>query len=341
MKNYLFETYSSSIIQPNFIQVSDNLFVAQFPLMKIIPAKYVIEKALNEKKIQKGSHVVETSSGTYALGMAIVCREHALCAHIITDSVIDEGFKGLLERLNCHVEIVHKGKNHPQILRLKAVQSYLKSHPKSYWPAQYDNLDHSIAYSKFAQSIIDLFGKDIHLVASVGSGSSSCGTIAKLREYSPKIKLFGVDTFKSVLFGLTNGPRPLRGLGNSLLPENLNHCFFDEIHWISANLAFQKTLDFYAKTALFSGPTTGACYLVSEWLAENNPKEKFLFISADSGQRYLSTIYNPVWMQSQGYEKKPLFDPHRVESPKEADALQSEWAYISWGRKTLNEHIQK
>ena len=70
---------------PQLIQVEKNLIAAAFTLMKLLPAKYVVEKALKEKRITAGSTIVETSSGSYALGLAMACATWGLKFHIYSD----------------------------------------------------------------------------------------------------------------------------------------------------------------------------------------------------------------------------------------------------------------
>ena len=113
----LYHSYSESIAYPSFIQITPNLFVAKFTLMKLLPAKYVIEKALHEGLVKKGGQVVETSSGTYALGMAIVCRELGLKAHIFSDPVIDNGLKKQLRHLGCELKIIESKDGSFQVAR--------------------------------------------------------------------------------------------------------------------------------------------------------------------------------------------------------------------------------
>lgn len=74
----VYKSYSDAILLPKLIQLNQNLIMASFQLMKLMPAKYVIEKALKEGKIDPTYPIVETSSGTYALGLGIVCAEHGI-----------------------------------------------------------------------------------------------------------------------------------------------------------------------------------------------------------------------------------------------------------------------
>jgi cysteine synthase A len=63
-----------------------------------------------------------------------------------------------------------------------------------------------------------------------------------------------VDTFNGVLFGLSDGRRQLRGLGNSIMPRNLEHTQFDEVHWLDGTTGFGATPLLHQRHAVFGGP---------------------------------------------------------------------------------------
>ena len=148
-----------------------------------------------------------------------------------------------------------------------------------------------------------------------------CGTDAGLREHTPHTGAIGVDTHRSVLFGQPDGPRALRGLGNSLRPANLDHSVFDEVHWCSAAEAYAHTRRLHARHALFQGPTSGAAYLAARWWAERHPDQQCVALLPDEGYRYQATVYDDSWLDENGYRLGPADDPAgpvTVETPAEA-----------------------
>ena len=82
---------------------------------------------------------------------------------------------------------------------------------------------------------IGVSGNDQVLVVGLGPVGLAALMLAKALGAT---KLVGVDTFNSILFGLPVGKRLLRGLGNSLMPQNVDHKAYDVIHWVSAEVAF-------------------------------------------------------------------------------------------------------
>ena len=93
------------------------------------------------------------------------------------------------------------------------------------------------------------------LVGPVGSGGSLCGTASFLRLLSPELSVVAVDTTRSVIFGLSDGRRMLRGLGNSLVPANVDHAAVDLVHWVVEYLAVRKLKgDMEGPILCFVGP---------------------------------------------------------------------------------------
>lgn len=338
--NDIFSDYSSSIITPKLVQIKPNLVIALFELMKLIPAKYTIVKAISENKIDPLYPIIETSSGTYALGIGIVCASLKIPFFIVSDPVIDEGLNNRLEELGGTVQIISESNGHLDIqtLRLEFLSKYLANNKKAFWPSQYDNPDNRKAYHGFSDYLLSNIGSSFTIVGSVGSGGSTCGTIERLRQINDKIRLVGVDTFGSVLFGLTKEERKLRGLGNSILPKNLIHKYFDQVHWVTQECAFKNARELHASQSLFCGPTTGATYHVAKWIAENNINQNVVMISPDPGHRYISTVYNNKWLEANTINLHMNFS-----KPKHALNLievEKPWSYFDWNRRNYREVIK-
>jgi cysteine synthase len=334
----VFTKFSDSILLPDLIKIKDNLIIAKFELMKILPAKHIIETAIRHNKINPEVPIVETSSGTFALGLGIVCAELKIPFFIISDPAIDSALEKRLAHLGGKVQILSESvlKNNPQEVRLNVLKEYIKSHPEAYWTHQYDNLENQNSYAVFSDYLVHKLGKQFTLIGSVGSGGSTCGTIKKLRETNPQINLIGVDTFGSVLFGLDNQKRILRGLGNSIMPKNLHHHHFDEVHWVGASDAFFHTKKLHSEAALFCGPTTGATYQVAQWVAEKNPNEMVVFISADTGYRYQDTVYSDNWLNKHDLLFPVDHEPIEVSDPSEVN---THWSYFKWKRRHYHEIV--
>ncbi|MFK3969032.1 pyridoxal-phosphate dependent enzyme [Ensifer adhaerens] len=167
-----------------------------------------------------------------ALAMLSAVREYGLTI-VSATSLMDAPFKCGLEQLGASVILVEDAiRTGNQEGRLSELQRVLYNNPSAFWPKQYDNPDNPAAYSRLAEAMVEKVGRVDCVVACVGSGGSLTGVIRYLRSLFPEVRAVAVDTNNSVLFGHRAGPRLLRGLGNSILPKNLDHTIIDDVHWV-------------------------------------------------------------------------------------------------------------
>lgn len=190
------------------------------------------------------------------------------------------------------------------------------------------------AYSRLAEILVEKIGRIDCLVGCVGSGGSLCGTATYLRQLFPGLQAIAVDTNNSVLFGHSAGPRLLRGLGNSIVPKNLDHALIDEVHWVGALQAFAATRDLYRHHAMFVGPTSGAAHLVADWFARTHPNDTVAVILPDEGYRYQSTVYSDDWLESvEGWPSERKAAPSKL--LRIAPAREDSWTHFDWSRRRL------
>lgn len=322
---------------PQIIELSPNFYAAQFRLMKLLPAHYILDRAEENKLIKAGGDIVETSSGTFALALAMLSAVRGYHLTIVSaTSLMDRGFKTRLEQLGTAVKLVEDPeRTGNQDGRLSELHRVLKDKPDAFWPKQYDNPDNPAAYSRLAEVIADRLGQVDCLVGCVGSGGSLCGATRYLRRVYPQLRAIAVDTNNSVLFGQKAGPRLLRGLGNSIVPENLDHCLIDEVHWVGALQAFAETRRLYRKCALYVGPTSGAAALVGSWHAKKTPNKKIVAIMADEGYRYQPTVYADKWLKDlPGWPTVIKLEPTQLTEVK-SDGEEA-WTYMNWARRKMH-----
>ncbi|TIN18300.1 MAG: PLP-dependent cysteine synthase family protein [Mesorhizobium sp.] len=335
-KRLPFSGYSDAYALPSIIRCEANLYLAQFAFMKLLPARYIIEQALARGALTQGMKVLETSSGTFALGLAVVCRERGFQLEIFTDPVMDKGLENRLNSLGVDVCIITEKAREGgyQRSRLDALHARMRQLGHScFWARQYETPDNPAAYTQFADQISGMLDADITLVGSVGSGGSTCGTIERLRQKAPGARLIGVDTFNSVIFGQQDGERKLRGLGNSLLPKNVKHELYDEVHLISAPLAFAATRSLHERHAVFAGPTSGASYIVGRWRARQRPRETVVVICPDEGHRYVKTAYDHEWLKQNGCLHEGVL-PDAPSSEEHPSTALPPWNRYRWNRKS-------
>ncbi|MFG2225129.1 pyridoxal-phosphate dependent enzyme [Streptomyces sp. NPDC048644] len=335
---------SDSVVEatvlPRLIRLGPNLCAAAFTLMKLLPARFMLDRAEQRGELGPGTTVLETSSGTFALGLAMVCRLRGYPLVIVGDPAIDPALRRRLLELGTRVEICAEPSPDGgfQRARLDRLEELRAQYPDHYVPGQYHNPDNPNAYAAVAEQLTESLGVVDCLVGPVGSGGSTGGTAAFLRLLNSDLRLIGVDTSPSAIFGQPDGPRTVRGLGNSLVPANVRHAAYDEVHWAGAAEVFRATRELHARHALYMGPTSGAAFLVARWYAERHPDAQVVALLPDEGHRYQDSVYQDEWLAAQGFtDEPPATAPRTVTHPGLA---LGGWARMDWHRRSLDDALR-
>jgi len=324
---------------PRLIRLTPNLYAASFVLMKMIPARYILRRAMADGLLEPETVIVETTSGTFGLALAMQGVHLDRRVVLVSDPVIDERLYRRLIDLGAEVDRVPAEAGRIaggfQTARLNRLREIQAAYPSTFCPEQYTNPDNPRSYAVVAELLLESLGQVDCVVGPVGSGGSMCGTVGNLRSVLPDCQAIGVDTHGSVLFGHADAKRELRGLGMSVLPANLDHSIFDGVHWCAPSPAYQATRQLHRRHALFSGPSGGAAYLAARWYAAANPNALTVVMLPDEGYRYQDTVYDDAWLRAAGHLDNALPDePVEVDDPRRP---QGSWTSYRWGRRSAAE----
>lgn len=295
--------------------------------MKDRVARQAIGHARATGELAPGGPIVESSSGTMALGVALVgaCLGHPV--HIVTDPRIDPITLTKLRALGAVVHIVEKMTGHGwQSARLELLEELLRDLPGAFWPRQYSNPQNPLAYRALAEELLHDLGHVDVLVGSVGSGGSLCGTARALREELPDLRVVGVDAVGSALFGQPDRPQRLQsGLGNSLIPGNLDPSQLDEVHWLSDREAFAAAWRLAAEQAVFGGNTSGSVYRILRHVARTAaPGTRIVGIFPDRGDRYHASVYSSEYWAQHGLDESA---ERQAPAPVKYGTPVEQWSY--------------
>lgn len=276
------------------VEVYAKLEMQNLFAMKDRVARQVILDARRSGVLAAGAPIVESSSGTMALGLALVGTHLGHPVHIVTDPRIDQITLAKLETFGCVVHVVDAMTDQGwQSARLERLADLLGELPGAFWPRQYTNPQNPLAYQGLASELLtDLASIDV-LVGAVGSGGSLCGSARALLPDLPDLRVIAVDCVGSVLFAQPDVPtRRQSGLGNSLHPDILDHTIIDEVHWLSDAEAFDATRRLAREQQIFAGNSSGSVYLaMTNVAARAKPGTRIVGILPDRGDRYVESVF--------------------------------------------------
>ncbi|MBO1335682.1 PLP-dependent cysteine synthase family protein [Streptomyces sp. VRA16 Mangrove soil] len=284
-------------------------------------ALHMVRAARERGRLTPGARVVESTSGTLGLGLALAGATYGHPVTVVTDPGMEPLMAGLLAAYGADVE--HVGTPHPtggwQEARRRRVAELLAAHPGAWCPDQYDNPDNVAAYAPLARELLAQLGRIDTLVVSVGTGGHSAGIASVLRRRFPALRVVGVDATGSTIFGQPAATRLMRGLGSSIHPRNVAHALFDEVHWVAAPEAVWAARRLARHHYATGGWSVGAVALVARWLARTRPAgDRIVTVFPDGPQRYVGTVFDDAYCAEHGLlGRAPADDPDEIAHPAE------------------------
>jgi len=275
-------------------------------------AKHMIEKAEREGRIKPGDTIVDNSSGNTALGLAMVCSVKGYKVKmIVRDSLSMEKIK-FLKAMNVELVMVdHTLPPDSPDSYNKITPRIVRQTPGGYYFDQHNNKANNEAHylSTGPEIWEQMEGKIDYFVAGIGTGGTICGVAKFLKEKDPHIKIIGVDPVGSIFYDyfhakkiVPSSPYYLEGLGDEFLIGCVDFALMDDIFKVSDKTAFHMTRKLADKESILAGGSSGAALWAAMELATKIDRPaRIVTVFADSGTRYLSSIYNDDWLREKGF----------------------------------------
>jgi len=275
-------------------------------------AKYIIEHAEQTGLLSPGSTIIENSSGNTGASLAMICAIKGYqCIITMPDKMSDEK-KNLMRGFGAKVIVTPTNVDHDSPESYYSTAKRLATEiPNSYYPDQYNNQTNIDAHYRNTGPEIweQMQGKIDILVAGAGTGGTISGVGRFLKERNPKIKIIAVDPIGSVFYNffktktlITPHSYKVEGIGEDYLVKCLDMSVLDDIIQSNDKDSFLMTRLLMNLEGLFAGGSSGAAVFAALNIAKScHIPQNILVILPDSGNRYLSKLYNDEWMKEHGF----------------------------------------
>ncbi len=275
----------------------------------------IVQHAIAEGQLQPGGIIVEGTAGNTGIGLALVANALGYRTVIVIPDTQSQEKKDMLRLQGAELievpAVPYSNPNNYVKVSGRLAVKLAKSHPQgAIWANQFDNIANRTGHyhSTGPEIFNQLEGKVDGFTCAVGTGGTLAGVGMALKERNPKIKIALTDPMGAALYSYytsgelkSEGTSITEGIGQGRITANLVDAPIDAAYQVSDHEALPLIFDLAAEEGLLLGGSSGVNIAGAMRLAkELGPGHTIVTILCDSGVRYASKLYDPVFLRSRG-----------------------------------------
>ena len=263
--------------------------------IKTRTAYNMILEAEREGLLKPDSVIVEPTSGNQGIGLALVGAVRGYRTVIVMPDSVSEERRKLMRHYGAEVVLVHDAGNIGDAIAecVRKAEEMQKSDPRVYVPQQFSNPANPMVHRHHtALEIMEQAARPIHgFCSGIGTGGTLSGIGEVLKAQNPGIEIWAVEPQNAaILAGGTIGTHLQMGIGDGLIPDNLNTKIYSHICIVSDEDALNTSRDLARKEGLMVGISAGTNVFAALQLAQKlGPGKTVVTVLPDTAERYFST----------------------------------------------------
>lgn len=279
----------------------------------------MIEAAEREQRIKPGGTLIEATAGNTGLGLAMVASQKNYRLVLVIPDKMSQEKVFHLKALGAEVLVTRSdvGKGHPEYYQDKAERLGTEI-DNAFYVNQFNNPANPLAHQKTTgPEIWDQMQHDLDaVVCGVGSGGTLTGLSRFFAQIAPAVEMVLADPEGSVLARYVRtgelstevGSWLVEGIGEDFLPPICDFSRVKQAYTISDAEAFSVCREVLRKEAIIAGTSSGTLIAAAlRYCREQKEPKRVVTFVCDSGNKYLSKVYNDYWMLDQGFIQRQTF----------------------------------
>jgi len=280
----------------------------------------MIEAAEQEGKLRPGGTVVEATAGNTGLGLALVAGAKGYRVLLVIPDKMSQEKISHVKALGAEVRIVRSDvtRGHPEYYQDVAAR-LAEEIPGGFYVNQFGNPANPEAHERTTgPEIWEQMRHDVDaVVVGVGSGGTLTGLGRFFNRVKPRrgIEMVLADPTGSILYEyvktgelVNSGSWAVEGIGEDFIPDIADMSLVTEAYEIDDEESFSTARELLRREGIFGGSSTGTLVAGALRYCRDQAKAKrVVSIVPDTGNKYLSKMYNDFWMTEQGFMQR---QPH-------------------------------
>jgi cystathionine beta-synthase len=277
----------------------------------------MIEAAERDQQISKGGLLVEATAGNTGLGLALVAAQKGYRLLIVVPDKMSQEKIFHLKAMGAEVVMTRSDvtKGHPEYYQDLAAR--LAREKGGYYINQFANPANPQAHEKTTGPEIweQMEHKVDAVVAGVGTGGTLNGLARFFARVSPQTEMVLADPAGSILVDYLAsgkvgkaGSWLVEGIGEDFIPPNCDLSRVQKAYSVSDGEAFLTCRELLRKEGIMAGTSSGTLIAAAlRYCREQTEPRRVVSLVPDSGNKYLSKVYNDYWMIDQGFVQRERY----------------------------------
>jgi cysteine synthase A len=263
--------------------------------IKTRTAYNMLRQAEKRGDINPDTIIVEPTSGNQGIGLALVGAVKGYRVKIIMPDSVSEERRKLVRAYGAEVILVHDAGNIGLCIEecLNTALRMAAEDERVYVPQQFVNKDNPLVhkYHTGVEILEQVEGPIDGFCSGVGTGGTISGVGEVLKCQYPDIKIWAVEPENAaILSGGSIGTHLQMGIGDGLIPDNLNCCIYDDVCVITDVEAISTAKRLIREEGIMCGISSGSNVAAAVKLARQlGEGKRVITILPDTGERYFST----------------------------------------------------
>lgn len=279
----------------------------------------MIEAAEKRGDLQPGATLVEGTAGNTGIGLALVAQQKGYKLILVVPDKMSREKIFNLKAMGAEVILTRSdvAKGHPEYYQDLA-ERIARETPGAYFINQFGNPDNPAAheFGTGPEILRQMEGRLDAIVFGCGSSGTMTGLSRCFAQHSPQTEMILADPVGSILTQYINegtlstksGSWLVEGIGEDFLPQISDFSRVKKAYAISDRESFLTARELLAKEGILGGSSTGTLLAAAlKYCREQTEPKKVLVFVCDTGNKYLSKMYNDYWMLDNGFIDRPQY----------------------------------